>query len=49
MTWPDRKEPGGQAIRTLGLPPKRLVEVDGLMLMLRPRPPEPKPEGDIPF
>ena len=30
MTWPDRQEPGGQGVKTLGLPSKEVVEVDGL-------------------
>ena len=31
MTWRDRKEPCGQGIRTLGTPPRRFVEIDGLV------------------
>lgn len=49
MTWPDRKASCGQAILTLGLPPKHLVDVDGLILTLRPAPPEKEPMVDIPF
>ncbi len=30
MTWPDRNEPSGQGVRTLGLPAKEVVELDGL-------------------
>lgn len=35
MTWRDVQAPGGQGIRTLGLPPRRLEEVDGALLVLR--------------
>ena len=35
MTWPDADEPCGQAIRTLGVPPRRLVEIDGLVVAAR--------------
>lgn len=31
MTWRDRKEPCGQGIRTLGTPPRRFAEIDGLV------------------
>lgn len=30
MTWPDRNEPGGQGVKTLGLPAREFVELDGL-------------------
>lgn len=36
MTWPDAKHPGGQAIMTLGVPAKGLVEKDGMFLAHRP-------------
>ena len=29
MTWRDPREPCGQGIRTLGLPPRTFVELDG--------------------
>ena len=35
MTWRDREAPGGQGIRTLGLPPRVLAEVDGALLVKR--------------
>jgi CRISPR-associated protein Cas2 len=33
MTWKDPNEPGGQGIRTLGLPPKEIYEHEGLLLV----------------
>ncbi|GAB4178944.1 MAG: type I-E CRISPR-associated endoribonuclease Cas2e [Wenzhouxiangellaceae bacterium] len=35
MTWQDHETPGGQAVRTLGIPPIQLVECDGLILSRR--------------
>ena len=35
MVWVDNSVPGGQAVRVLGVPPIRLVEVDGLVLSCR--------------
>jgi CRISPR-associated protein Cas2 len=35
MTWRDAQVPGGQAVRTLGLSPRRLDEVDGMLLVFR--------------
>jgi CRISPR-associated protein Cas2 len=35
MTWRDESVPGGQAIRTLGDPPRVLVDVDGMVLVRR--------------
>jgi len=35
MVWNDPSVPGGHAVRTLGLPPVDLVEVDGLLLTRR--------------
>jgi len=35
MLWQDSASVGGQAVRTLGLPPIRLVEQDGMVLALR--------------
>lgn len=32
MTWPDTKQPGGQAIRTLGWTRRELIEIDGIIL-----------------
>jgi CRISPR-associated protein Cas2 len=35
MTWRDPKAPGRQAIATLGLPPRALVDHEGLVLVKR--------------
>ena len=35
MTWRDRNAPGGQAVATLGWPPKILSIVDGIHLVRR--------------
>lgn len=35
MVWSEPSVPGGYAVRTLGLPPVELVEVDGLLLTKR--------------
>jgi CRISPR-associated protein Cas2 len=35
MTWRDAGSPGGQAVASLGVPPKRLHDADGLFLALR--------------
>jgi CRISPR-associated protein Cas2 len=35
MVWPESSIPGGQNVRTLGLPPVECVEVDGLILCRR--------------
>ncbi len=32
MTWRDPKEPCGQGLKTLGLPPIGFAEIDGLMV-----------------
>lgn len=36
MIWADSGIPGGQAVRTLGVPPIDLVEIDGIVLARRP-------------
>jgi CRISPR-associated protein Cas2 len=36
MVWVDPSMPGGQNVRTLGLPPIELVELDGIVLTRRP-------------
>jgi CRISPR-associated protein Cas2 len=36
MLWQEPELPGGQAVRTLGSPPIRFVDVDGLVLGQRP-------------
>lgn len=33
MTWRDASAPGGQQIRSLGEPPKKIVEADGIHLV----------------
>lgn len=35
MLWPDPTVPGGQAAATLGLPPIRLIEIDGMLATVR--------------
>lgn len=35
MVWADQATPGGQTVRTLGLPPIDLVELDGLVISRR--------------
>jgi|SRR5690606_14552162 len=35
MVWREPRMPGGQAVRTLGIPPVSLVEVDGLVVTVR--------------
>ena len=35
MLWPDPTVPGGQAAATLGLPPIRLIEIDGMLAPVR--------------
>jgi len=32
MLWEDKSLPGGQSVKTLGLPPIDLVELDGIVL-----------------
>lgn len=36
MTWRDSSQPSGQAVRTLGLPPKELFDHEGLLLVRKP-------------
>lgn len=36
MTWRDGRHSSGQAIRTLGLPSKELVDHEGLLLVRKP-------------
>ncbi len=38
MLWADKTVPGGQTVRTLGLPPITLVELDGLIVARRSSP-----------
>lgn len=35
MVWQDRSAPGGLQIRTLGEPPKTIVDADGVLLVRR--------------
>lgn len=35
MVWTDRKVPGGQSVKVLGVPPIDLVELDGIVLSRR--------------
>lgn len=35
MVWSDNALPGGQSVRTLGVPPVSLVELDGLLITHR--------------
>lgn len=35
MLWAESSMPGGQAVATLGTPPIRLVEIDGMLATLR--------------
>jgi CRISPR-associated protein Cas2 len=38
MVWQDREVPGGLMVKTLGCPPIKFVEVDGIFLARRPVP-----------
>jgi CRISPR-associated protein Cas2 len=35
ITWLDKEAPGGQRIDTLGLPPKQIIDADGVLLVKR--------------
>ncbi|MGI6609728.1 MAG: type I-E CRISPR-associated endoribonuclease Cas2e [Limnochordia bacterium] len=35
MLWREPRLPGGQAVKTLGVPPVNLMEVDGIVLAMR--------------
>jgi len=35
IVWPDRKASGGLRVRTLGEPPKEIVDADGVLLVRR--------------
>jgi CRISPR-associated protein Cas2 len=35
MVWSDKRVPGGQSVRTLGIPPIDLMELDGIVLACR--------------
>jgi len=37
MTWRETTAPGGQAVLTLGAPRRDLVDVDGVLLVMRER------------
>lgn len=47
MTWRDSASPSGLGLEVLGLPPVRLVDLDGLLVVHRDR--IPKPDTEIPF
>ena len=36
MLWADSTQPGGQTTRVLGLPPVKLIDLDGLLITHRP-------------
>lgn len=36
MTWRDPNQPGSQAVRSLGIPPKELCDQEGLLLVRKP-------------
>lgn len=36
MVWHENKVPAGQAVKTLGIPPVDLIEIDGIVLARRP-------------
>ena len=36
MAYPDKLAPGRLGVRVLGIPPVRLVDVDGIRLVIRP-------------
>jgi CRISPR-associated protein Cas2 len=35
MLWADPAQPGGQRVKTLGLPPVNLIDLDGLLVTHR--------------
>jgi CRISPR-associated protein Cas2 len=35
MLWADPAQPGGQSVKTLGLPPVNLIDLDGLLITHR--------------
>ncbi|CAK0741936.1 CRISPR-associated protein Cas2 [Azospirillaceae bacterium] len=37
MTWRDSSTPARQSIRVLGLPPRKIVEIDGMLLLKKER------------
>ncbi len=43
MTWADREVAGGLGVRTLGTPPKDVVEHEGILLVRRDLPDRPNP------
>jgi CRISPR-associated protein Cas2 len=45
MTWKESSAPGGQAVTTLGLPPKELAVLDGIHLCRGPHSGFPPDEG----
>lgn len=49
MTWPDRTKVGGQAIRTLGVPPISFEDVQDIVLARSERPSRPLPPDEPPL
>ena len=43
MTWRDKREPSGQAVRVLGWPKKEFIELDGMWIGLT----SPKDDGSV--
>ncbi len=46
MVWEDKTLPGGQSVKTLGLPPIELIELDGIVLCKRSPRPMASQDGD---
>ena len=49
MTWKDGTASGGLGLAALGLPPVKLVDLDGLLVVHRPPPDSPPPGDEAPF
>lgn len=47
LAWRDPSASGGLGLTVLGLPPVRLADLDGLLVVHRDR--RPKPEPEVPF
>lgn len=45
MTWKDNAAPGGLGLAVLGLPPVRLADLDGVLVVRR----HPPSDGEAPF
>lgn len=44
MTWADPRSTAGQGVLMLGIPPKTLFDIDGVIVAARPLPPSANPE-----